>query len=327
MERRTFIGTLTGGLLAAPLAAYATSNDRVRMVTGLRAGVQSIGWIGTEAGIFKRLGLEIAFPRLETGGPEAAAGLIRGDWEFAETGSSPLIQGVLDGHDTVILLTPIAPSPIGITVLARRGITEPSQLNGMSIGVLTETGQTTISLRVALRTWGVIATLVPLGTFGKIYATLGSGGIDAGALPFDYRFLGPREFGLNVIEGSSTGFSSAAVGCTRRLITANRSLVARLVQGYVETIHFFRTRRAEVIPLLQRFLSFQDRGAVEAAYDFYAPRFQPLPRPSAPGVEKLLEELAIKQPSAAGLSLATVADISFLDELERMGFIQKLYAE
>ena len=178
---------------------------------------------------------------------------------------------------------------------------------------------------MALRTWRVTATLVPLGTFGKIYAALGSGEIDAGALPFDYRFLGPREFGLNVIETPSTGFSSAAVGSTRRLITGNRSLAARLVQGYVETIHFFKTQRAEVIPLLQRFLMFKDRGAAEDAYDFFAPRFQPSPRPSASGIHKLLQELALKQPSAGRLSFDNVADPSFLDELERIGFIRNLY--
>ncbi len=309
-------------------AGQFTANDRVRIVTGLRATIQSLGWIGMEAGIFKRLDLEVAFPKLETGGPEAAAGLIRGDWEFAETGSSPLIQGVLDGHDTVILLTPTAPSPTGTTIiLARPGISEPRQLNGMRVGVLTESGQTTISLRVSLRTWDVTATLVPLGTFGKIYAALGSGGIDAGTLPFDYRFLGPREFGLNVIETPSTGFSPAAVGCTRHLITANRTLVARLVQGYVETIHLFKTRRAEAIPLLQRFLVFQDRGAVEAAYDFYAPRFQPLPRPSASGVQKLLQEQAVERPAASALSLAAIVDGSFLDELDRAGFVRNLYAK
>jgi hypothetical protein len=44
-------------------------------------------------------------------------------------------------------------------------------------------------------------------------------------------------------------------------------------------------------------------------------------------VQNLLQELAPKQPSAGALSPAAVADVSFLDELERMGFIRKLYAE
>jgi len=114
VTRRRFLAATVGATLSgrspdALRSAQAAASDRIRIVTGLRATLQSLGWIGMEAGVFKRLGLEVTFPRLETGGPEAAAGLIRGDWEFAETGSSPLIQGVIDGHDTVILLTPTTP--------------------------------------------------------------------------------------------------------------------------------------------------------------------------------------------------------------------------
>ena len=116
------------------------------------------------------------------------------------------------------------------------------------------------------------------------------------------------------------------MGCTRRLITANRSIVARLVKGYVEAIHLFKTMRADVVPLLQRFLGFKDRGAVEAAYDFYAPRFQPLPRPSASGIQKLLHELAVDRPAAGVLWFSAVIDGSFLDELDRNGIVRDLYA-
>lgn len=111
MNRKQFFkataGALVIGGLPTGLRAQLPSNDRIRIVTGLRATPQSLGWLGTEAGIFKRNGLDVIFPRPESGGPEAAAGLIRGDWEFVHTGSSPLIQGVVEGHDTVILLTPL----------------------------------------------------------------------------------------------------------------------------------------------------------------------------------------------------------------------------
>ena len=330
MSRRRFLnaigGTLAIGCTPAALRAQLPANDRIRIVTGLRATIQSLGWMGTEVGIFRRNGLEVIFPKPESGGPEAAAGLIRGDWEFANTGSSPLMQGIVDGHDTVILLTPTLPTSSGNPVLARPGITGPNQLSGTRIGVLTETGQNTIALNVALRTWGVTATLVPLGTNAKIYAALGAKEIDAGVLSFDYRFLGPREFGLNVIDTPGTGFSSAAVGCTRRLIATNRSLVERLVRSYVETIHFFKTERAAVIPLLQQYLMFKDRGAVEDAYDFHVPIFQAMPRPSASSLQALLAELALKQPSASKISTDAVVDLSFLDQLERSGFIRKLYS-
>ena len=332
MHRRTFLTSAIGIIgierFGTALGASDSSSGRhpVRVVTGLRATLQSLGWIGTQAGVFKRHGLDVTFPKLETGGPEAAAGLARDDWDFAETGSSPLIQGVLDGRDTVILLTPTAPSAHGTSqILARPNITEPKQLDGKRIGVLTETGQTTIRVQVALRKWAVSATLVPLRTFARVYESIAKGEVDAGALSFDYRFIGPRQFQLNIIEMPETGFSSAAVGCTRKLIAANRQVVGRLVEGYVEAIHFFKTRRSEAVPLLQQFLEFDDRSAVEEAYDFYATLFQPLPRPSDNGIKELLAEISRTNPAAAKVSVESLVDLSFLDELQRLGFVDRLY--
>lgn len=331
MTRRRFL-TLTAGAIALDAAPTTVSSqptpsrERVRIATGLRSVLESLSWIATEVGIFKRLGFE-ATVKLETGGPECVAGLVRGDWEFAETGSAPFVQGVIDGRDAVILLAAMEPSTMGPPVLVRSTMSgQPAELDGKRIGVLTETGQLAMVVRSALRTWGVTATLVPLETFAKTYAALAAGQIDAGAFTFDYRFLGPREHGFKVIDTPGSGFVPAVVGCTRRLVATRRDLVANVVQGYVEAIHFFKTKRTDVIPLLQQFLGFTDRGAVEDAYQFYAPQFQPLPRPSAVGIDKLVKELARKQPSAASLSLATVSDASFLDELERSGFVRTLYA-
>jgi ABC-type nitrate/sulfonate/bicarbonate transport system substrate-binding protein len=331
MTRRRFLALTAASITlnSAPSIVSGQQAPRlepVRIATGLRSGLESLSWIAAEAGIFKRLGFEPTV-KLETGGPECVAGLVRGDWEFGETGSAPFVQSVLDEHDTVILLAAMEPLTTGIPILMRSSMSgQPAELGGKRIGVLTETGQVAIVVRAALRMWGVEATLVPLETFGKTYAALAAGQIDAGALAVDYRFLGPREHGFKVIDTPGTGFVPAAVGCTRRLITTRRDLVGQVVQGYVEAIHFFKTKRADVVPLLQQFLGFTDRAAVEDAYEYYATRFQSLPRLSAVGIDKLAKELARRQPSAASLSLAAVSDMSFLDELARSGFVRALYS-
>jgi hypothetical protein len=98
----------------------------------------------------------------------AIAGLVRGEWDFAEIGGAPIVQGVLDGQDTVMLLAGQPAPSADVYLVARQGVTEPAQLRGGRIGVLSETGQFAISARAMLRQWGMTATLVPLGTLPKI---------------------------------------------------------------------------------------------------------------------------------------------------------------
>jgi hypothetical protein len=70
---------------------------------------------------------------------------------------------------------------------------------------------------------------------------------------------------------------------------------------------------------------FKDRSAVEEAYAFYAPLLQPLPRPSAAGLQTLLQDLWRNRSSSVPLSPTDLIDSSFLDELEQARFIATLY--
>ena len=99
-----------------------------------------------------------------------------------------------------------------------------------------------------------------------------------------------------------------------------------VMQGFVETIHLFKTRPEVVVPLLQRYLKIADQKAVQELHAFHVPLFQKVPRPSFPGIQKMRDFLVNKYPAAASLKEADIADFSFIDELERSGFIERLYA-
>src|SRR4051812_15747967 len=49
----------------------------VRIATGVGSANQCIARIGAKIGIFTKHGISITFPRLEVGGPESVAGLLR----------------------------------------------------------------------------------------------------------------------------------------------------------------------------------------------------------------------------------------------------------
>jgi ABC-type nitrate/sulfonate/bicarbonate transport system substrate-binding protein len=328
--RRNFLH-LVVGTVALPSASHfawaqvsLTAAQPVRVATGLLATWQSTAWLGAEAGLFKKRGIDMTLPAIAVGGPEAAAGLIRGDWEFAHTGSVPVAEEVLKGRDVVILATPTTDFPKTF-VMTRKGITQLAQLGGKKVGILTETGQTSVATRLTIEKVGATAIYLPLLKFDRIYAALASGEIDAGALPIDLRFTGEVRYGWNAFPMDS--FDGPSIfATTRKLIASNRELVMNVMRGFVETIHLFKTRPDIVVPLLQRYVKIEDRKAAEELYAFHVPVFQKVPRPSFSGMQALQQFLVAKYPAAMSLKEADIADSSFIDELEQSGFIDRLYA-
>ena len=328
MTRRDFGlaagAAITLNVLPGEGALIAATPSPARAAIALRAAFQSVAWVGVEAGVFKRHGVEVTFT-LETGGPRAAAGTVRGDWEFCHTGDLPIVEGVAQGQDPVLIVAPTVPHDAAFLV-ARRDITKPEQLANARIGGVDATGQFGRAVQVLLEKWGVSASVVSLGSFQAIYKALGKGEIDAGYLPVDLRFLGENEFGLNAIAGLPVG--AGGIVTTRRLIAANRELVSQFVQASVETIALFKTEPDVVVPLLQRYLQIDDRKSVEQVLAYYAPLFQSNPRPTfASEIEPLRAIVARKYPAASTIRPEDLADASFVDELDRTGYIARLYSK
>jgi ABC-type nitrate/sulfonate/bicarbonate transport system substrate-binding protein len=304
--------------------AYAA----VRIATGVGSANQCIARIGARSGAFAKQGLNVTFPRLEVGGPESVAGLLRGDWDFAQTGTVPVAEAVLKGGDAVILLR----DSIGhdnTVILTTPAMTALRQLDGKKVGVPFDaySGQTGVIARLAVERAGATATYVGLGTFRNIFAALLAGDIDAGALPIDYHFLEESRQRWNCFTPHSLNVPSV-LATTRRVIAADRQRVLRFLRGFIEAIHAFKTETCNVVPALQEFLVFSDLHAGGRVRDHYASMLPIVPRPTlTDGMQGLRDLFSQKYPAARGLTEQQLVDASLIDQLEQSGFIAELYGQ
>jgi len=294
----------------------------LRMGIALRAVFQSEAWLGAHAGTFSRLGIDLTFPAIATGGPAAMAGALRGDWDVCHTGALPIMQGVLKGEDPVLLITPTELHD-AVFVMARREFTTLARLAGQRIGAVDAAGQFGRPLKILLEQSGIDAEMVSLGSFQAIDAALTKGEIAAGYLPIDLRFRGESRHGWNALNGLKI---VGGIATTRRFIAAHRALVAGFVKGVVDAIHLFKTRPDIVIPLLQQFLQIAEREPMQQLHAFYAPLFRAVPTPTFfDEMEGLCEGLTGQYPAAKKLRMEDVADASFVEELEGSGYLDELY--
>jgi hypothetical protein len=301
---------------------------KVKFTTGLRAASQCIAWIGAAAGVFERHGLVLSFPRLEVGGPESAAGLLRGDWQFAQTGTVPVAEAVLNGGDTVIVLRNTVDHD-NLLLVAHPHIASLGALDGRRVGVLTSaySGQAGVIARRAIERTGASARYAGLGTYRNILCALRAGDIEAGVLPLDYRFTHDPQSGWTMFELESLRVPSV-LATTRRLIASDRELVLNVLSGFVATIHLFKAHREVGLPLLQRFLEISDPAVAARIYDYYAPLFPDLPRPTlGDGIGDIHDLFAERYPAARGLREGDITDSSLLDEIEQNAFPEQLYSK
>ncbi len=300
---------------------------KVRLAIGLRSTAQSLSLIGNAASAFSDRGIDLEIAQIETAGPAGIAGLMRGDWEFAEFGAVPVVQWAMEGQDPVILM---AAEPVSaLYILAAKGVTQPRDLAGGKIGVLTAAGQTGYSAREMLRRWDLSDAVgrAELMRYPAILERLIHGTIRGGVLTADYRFAAPPEAGISVLAdlGAEFRFQGPVLATTWQYLRKHRDVVEQIVAGYCQAIHVFKTRPDIVRPVLQQHLPFADAAGVQRIHEFYAERFSRIPRPSVGGLQAVIDSCRKNKPGPRELTVKDVYDPSVLDTLERQGLFKSLY--
>jgi ABC-type nitrate/sulfonate/bicarbonate transport system substrate-binding protein len=320
-------GMLAPGFLAAwnPAEAAAPIVHAARFAPVPRTTEHCLPWIAAEAGIFAALGVATVFPEADSTASDELASLAEDKWDFAFAGIAQVAQKVLQGADPVLILTPLQSNKGGF-LTTRREIRAPEQLAGARVGVLSESGPSALAARAVLERWSASATLVSLQSFAAVYTALAEERIDAGWLPFDMSFRGQKAFNWNAFQGVHLGIPGGFV-TTRRTVASMPGLVAAVAKGLVNAIHFFKSEPIAAVSLLQRWLRIEDRALAEDLHAFYAPIFRTLPTPSVFfGMQGLRDSLKARYPAAANMQPSHLVDTSFVAEMERSGYIGRLYS-
>jgi ABC-type nitrate/sulfonate/bicarbonate transport system substrate-binding protein len=95
--------------------------------------------------------------------------------------------------------------------------------------------------------------------------------------------------------------------------------VEAIVAAYIEGIAALKTRKAQALRMLERYMG-QRGGPAEMHYDFVMKYLDSVPRIEPAAVETVLEMVGQKGPAKVQLF-----DNSIVDRLVQQGFIDKLY--
>jgi ABC-type nitrate/sulfonate/bicarbonate transport system substrate-binding protein len=120
-------------------------------------------------------------------------------------------------------------------------------------------------------------------------------------------------------------FPQLEVIMSRAFLRSQTDVVTRYMRAIVEGIHLVKTNPEPSIRAMSKYLKISDREALEDAYRIYRELYQPVPYPSAAAIQTQLTWMAERDSRAKAAKPEQFIDGSILREIEKSGFVAKLY--
>ncbi len=305
------------------------SLEKMRFIYSAVGGSQSSIWIPHEAGIFKKHGLDTEL--LYVGGGGRAAQVVQsGEVPMGVFTGGAVVNADLAGGDLVVVASTM--NVITFFLVARPEIKQIEDLKGKRIGITRFGSATDFALSYGEGKWpikrGRDFAVMQMGGMPEMMQGLKSGALDAATLNVEFTLLARKENFRELIDMSALGlnFPTSAIVTTRSFIKRNENTVRKFVRGFVEGVHYAKTQRAFSVDVFKKYLRNDDREYLNAIYDLYILRYVPkIPYPSPEAMKTVLDQMAATDSRAAAAKPEQFIDARFFQELEREGFIQKLW--
>ena len=120
-------------------------------------------------------------------------------------------------------------------------------------------------------------------------------------------------------------FPTTSVVTRRKTIREDRDTVMRFVRSHVEAIAFHKQNKEFSLKVLTKYVRTTDAEFLEGSYNIFKQDFIAAPYPITKGLEPTYDYVAQTRPDIRTHKPEEFVDPSFISELDKSGFIKKLY--
>jgi NitT/TauT family transport system substrate-binding protein len=313
-----------------PFAAKAADKplEKVRIAYSGVSGSQTPIWVAYEQGFFRKYGLEVELVYIE-GASLVVQTLVSGDVTAASVSGAAVIQSNLQGSG-IVMVTGFL-NTLDYKFMVSKDITRPEQLKGKSLAVSRFGSSSDFATRYTLEKYGLVpekdVTIVQIGSQPARFAALESGKIHGAmiAIPVTAK---ATKMGFNTLadlQMLGLEYPQNGLAVTQALIKSKPELVRNMTKAFVEAIAYFKTHRKETLAIYQKYLKTNDMDALEETYEAVGLNLIPeRPYPTMKGIRIVLQEMASKDPKAQAAKPEQFVDLTFIRELDKSGFIDRL---
>lgn len=288
-----------------------------------------IPWLAKEAKIYQKNGLDVEIVLLRGSGQSSQA-LLSGSLFAAPVALPQLMLANLNGADMVNVAHTIASA--SSKLLVRPEIRRPEDLRGKRVATSSIGSLGDFLFRYALRKYGLNPdreiTWISIGTNAERLQALLTGVIDGADVAYPADVQAERKGYRVLIDArKEIVFPTTSVVTTRKNIREDRDTVMRFVRSHVEGIAFHKQNKDFALKVLTKYVRTTDPEFLEGSYNIFKQDFIAAPYPITKGLEPTYDYVAQTRPEIRSHKPEEFVDASFITELDKSGFIKKLYEQ
>jgi NitT/TauT family transport system substrate-binding protein len=285
-------------------------------------------WLAKEAKLFEKHGLDVQVILIESGVTTVQA-LTAGETQIAMGGGTVAVSSNLAGSDVISIAS--IESRLPYALLAQKEIKTIDQLKGKRLAISRFGSASDLGARLILQRYGLVpdkdVTILQTGGTSTRLSALSKRSVDSTILTPEF-FNVAKKAGFTILVEPTQydiPFPQLEVIMSRAFLKSQTDIVTRYMRAIVEGIHLVKRNPEPSIRAMSKYLKISDREALEDAYRIYRELYQPVPYPSAAAIQTQLTWMAERDSRAKAAKPEQFIDGSILREIEKSGFVAKLY--
>ena len=326
---RFVLPLLLAAFFLAPAGAFAQAKNLRKIHVGVPAVSMGnmIIFFTKEAKLFEKHGLDADVVVMQGSGIASRA-LVAGSVAISSVATPTVMSASLAGSDMVIL----AHTMPGVvqSLMVRPDIKRAEDLKGKTIGVTTFGSLTDFLVRYLATKKGLNPdkdfALLQIGADNERLIALKQGKIQGATLSHPAFILAARA-GFTTLWDffKEVEYPWSEIASTRSLIAKDRDLVMRYMRAHIEGIALFKKDPEFGKKVIKKTLRLDDDSLAQESWELFARYRLAAPYPNVKGMKTSYDYVALTRPDVWSHKPEEFVDASFVEELDKSGFIKKLY--
>lgn len=325
---RFILGSAAIAVMVAVLPAWAQSTRKVRLAyAGWEVGT-AVAYIGVDAGLFKKNGIEVEELPIRDTLSAGVQSLLGVDLLIGFGSPLAVLQPLANGADVTLIGSHVSFDQYGMGVGS--GVSSMKDLKGKKVGVSALGARSDLVARVLLRRAGLDPAkdveMVAAGLTPARALALTKDLVQGVPLRQDVA-AEARKLGIKIIDMKTVPIMTDLLMTTRSFIKKEEELVRRFMKGYANAIQYFVSKRSESLNILKKYFPGTQGSGVDAMYDAFSAQLRPLPELNNEAIQAFMDVGAAVDERTKKLTPSDIVEPKFFDELKGSKFLKDLYTE